>query len=130
MKTEKAYYKNSNVVKWKRITYSENHMVSFLIGYGSSYECTYNEQGKVLTFKSSNGNSYECTYNKQGQQLTYKHSDGFSCERTYNEQGEKLTYKNSDGIYEIKGKKVSKEEFDSIVNEEIIEVNGIKYKRI
>jgi hypothetical protein len=78
MKTEKAYHKNSNVVKWKRIT----------------------------------------------------HSNGLSSEYTYNEQGEVLTYEDSSGYYEIKCKKVTKEEFEAFVNDDIIELNGVKYKRI
>jgi YD repeat-containing protein len=99
MKIEKAYHKNSDVVKWKRITGSDNL-------------------------------SSERTYNEQGQRLTCEHSDGSSSEYTYNEQGEQLTYKSSNGYYEIKGEEVTKEEFYSFVNDEIIEVNGIKYKRI
>jgi hypothetical protein len=102
MKIEKAYHKNSDVIKWKRITYSDDY---------SSY-------------------SSERTYNEQGKQLTFKSSNGFSYEHTYNEQGQVLTFKNSDGMYAIKGKYVTKEEFDSFVNDDIIEVNGIKYKRI
>ena len=99
MKTEIAYHKNSDVVKWKRRTHSDD----------STYEYTYNEQGKLLTYKSSNGYNYE---------------------RTYNEQGQEETYKNSNGYYRIKGKYVTREEFEAFVNDEIIEVNGIKYKRI
>jgi YD repeat-containing protein len=99
MNYEIAYYKNSNVIKWKRITYSN--------GYNS--ERTYNEQGQVLTFKNS---------------------DGYIAEYTYNEQGQELTYKDSDGIYAIKCKEVTKEEFEAFVNDDIIDVNGIKYKRI
>jgi YD repeat-containing protein len=99
MKTEIAYHKNSDVVKWERRTYSD----------GSNSEHTYNEQGKVLTYKSSSGYSFEYTYNEQGEELTYKHSDGY---------------------YAIKCKEVTKEEFEAFVNDDIIELNGVKYKRI
>ena len=99
MKTEKAYHKNSDVLKWKRKTDS--------IGF-----------------------SWEQTYNEQGREETYKNSAGFSFERTYNEQGQEETYKNSDGTYIIKDKYVTKEEFEAFVNDDIIELNGIKYKRI
>jgi len=78
MKTEKAYHKNSDVLKWKRKT----------------------------------------------------DSIGFSWEQTYNEQGREETYKNSDGTYIIKDKYVTKEEFEAFVNDDIIELNGVKYKRI
>jgi hypothetical protein len=78
MKTEIAYHKNSDVVKWKRIT----------------------------------------------------HSDGYNFEYTHNEQGQAETYKNSNGTYRIKGKEVTKEEFEAFVNNDIIELNGVKYKRI
>lgn len=84
MKTEKAYHKNSDVIKWKRITGLDDRT-------GLDY---------------------------------------YSSERTYNEQGEVLTFKNSDGHYAIKGKEVTKEEFEAFVNDDIIELNGIKYKRI
>lgn len=99
MKTEIAYHKNSDIVKWKRKRHSD--------GY-----CN------------------ERTYNEQGQQLTLKDSNGYINERTYNEQGQEETYKDSDGYYEIKCKEVTKQEFEAFVNEEIIELNGIKYKRI
>jgi uncharacterized LabA/DUF88 family protein len=99
MKTEKAYYKNSDILKWERKTFS-------------------------------NGFINEYTYNEQGKQLTFKDSDGYSSEYTYNEQGQEETYKNSNGKYRIKGKEVTKEEFDSFLNDDIIELNGIKYKRI
>jgi hypothetical protein len=87
MKTEIAYHKNSDVIKWKRITFSTGH---------------------------------------------------FSCEYTYNEQGQEETFKNSSGHYEIKGKKVTREEFeaenydryDDLKYSDIIELNGVKYKRI
>jgi hypothetical protein len=59
-----------------------------------------------------------------------KTEEGYYSELTFNEQGKISTYKDSNGTYRIKGKKVTKEEFDSFVNDEIIEVNGIKYKRI
>ena len=52
MKIEKSYHKNSNILKWERITHSN--------GYNS--ERTYNKQGEELTFKDSNGSSYEHTY--------------------------------------------------------------------
>jgi YD repeat-containing protein len=141
MKTEKAYYKNSDVVKWKRITHSDDYSSEYTYNEqgqhltyknsdGYSYEHTYNKQGQQLTYKNSKGYNSERTYNEQGEQLTFKNSSGFSCERTYNEQGQELTFKDSDGIYEIKCKTVTKEEFEAFVNDEIIDVNGIKYKRI
>ena len=100
MKEFKAYHKNTNVLKYKRVEYSDDF----------SYERTYNEQGQQVAFKNSNGSSFE-----------YK---------TYNEQGQLVTFKDSDGYYAIKGKKVTKAEFEAFTNDGIIEVNGIKYKRI
>jgi YD repeat-containing protein len=118
MNIEKAFHKNSDVVKWKRRIYSN----------GSSCERTYNEQGQEETYKDSGGYSFEYTYNEQGQVETFKNSNGYSFEYTYNEQW--LTYKNSNGYYAIKGKYVTKEEFEAFVDDEIIELNGVKYKRI
>jgi hypothetical protein len=54
-------------------------------------------------------------------------------EKAYHKNSDVLKWKritDSDGTYRIKGKEVTKEEFDSFVNDDIIEVNGIKYKRI
>ena len=52
---------------------------SFVIHkYGLITEHTYNENGNVLTFKSSNGYSSESTYDSNGNLLTYKDSDGVS----------------------------------------------------
>jgi hypothetical protein len=75
----------------------------------------------------------EIAYHKNSDVIKWKrktHSNGLSSEYTYNEQGEELTYKDSSGYYEIKCKKVTKEEFEAFVNDDIIEVKGIKYKRI
>ena len=47
---------------------------------GYSSECTYDSNGKELTFKNSNGFSYESTYDSNGNILTLKDSNGFSCE--------------------------------------------------
>ena len=70
----------------------------FIKGLSDDYylEKTYNENGKVLTFKDSDGSSYEHTYDKNGNMLTYKNSNGYSWEKTYNENGKQLTYKDSD----------------------------------
>ncbi len=65
--------------------------------YSSSYwwEKTYNEKGNLLTFKDSNSGWYEITYD---------------------DNGDELTYKNSFGEYIIKGKEVTKEEYEVFVN--------------
>ena len=72
-------------------------------------------------------------YHKNSDTLKYErveYLDGYNYERTYNEQGQQLTFKNSSGYYAIKGKRVTKEEFEAFVNNDIIEVNGVKYKKI
>jgi YD repeat-containing protein len=93
----------------------------------------YHKNSDVVKYKRYEGSSvysYEYTYNEQGKALTYKNSSGYSHEYTYNEQGKALTYKNSSGEYKIKGEFVTKQEFDAFVNDEIITVNGVKYKKI
>jgi YD repeat-containing protein len=54
----------------------------------------FNENGVRVYeyFKFSDGYSYECTYDSNGNILTYKNSIGFSYERTYDSNGNVLTY--------------------------------------
>lgn len=109
---------------------------SFLaISNGFSCEQTYDEQGKQLTFKGSDGYSCEYTYDEKGNELTFKNSSGFSCEYTYDEQGKRLTFKDSSGYYQIKGKAVTKEEYESFINgtpeytmEELVSKLGHNFK--
>jgi len=65
---------------------------------GFSYECTYDSNGKELTYKDSDGYSYEATYDSNGNVLTYKDSSGHSYEYTRDSKGKELTYKDSDGL--------------------------------
>ena len=127
MKTIKYYHKNSDVVAFKKETYSDGYsyestydekgnVLTYKDLFNYSEEHTYDENGNKLTFKDSNGCSYERTYDENGNQLTYKDSEGFSCERTYDENGKVLTYKNSNGSFMIKGKIVTKEEFESFIH--------------
>ena len=60
----------------------------------------FNENGiKVYEyFKYQSGFSYECTYDSNGKELTYKDSDGYSYEATYDSDNKELTYKDSNGV--------------------------------
>ena len=80
--------------------FNENgiRVYEYFKAYEYSEECTYDSQGKVLTFKNSFGFSYECTYDSNGKELTFKDSNGFSYEYTYDLKGNELTYKNSKGV--------------------------------
>jgi hypothetical protein len=60
-----------------------------------SYECTYDLNGKILTYKDSEEFSYEYTYDLNGNELTFKNSNGYSHEYTYDLNGKELTFKNS-----------------------------------
>ena len=97
----------------------------------------FNKKGKKLYefITYSNGFSYERTYDEKGNVLTYKDSNGFSCEITYDEKGNRLTYKNSNGTYIIRGKIVTKEEYESFINgtpeytmEELVSKLGYNFK--
>jgi len=81
--------------------FNENgiRVYEYFKAYEYSEECTYDSQGKVLTFKNSNGFSYECTYDSNGKELTFKDSNGFSYEYTYDLKGNELIYKNSKGTW-------------------------------
>ena len=64
---------------------------------GFSYECTYDSNGKELTFKNSNGYSSEYTRDSNGNELTFKDSNGYSREYTRDSNGNQLAYKDSSG---------------------------------
>jgi hypothetical protein len=61
-------------------------------------ECTYDSNGRILTFKNSYGYSHEYTYDSNGNILTYKDSKGYSYEYTYDLRGNILTFKDPNGI--------------------------------
>jgi YD repeat-containing protein len=83
-KTLKEYHSNGE---------KSYDFITFSSGY--SYECTYDKNGKELTFKNSNGYSSKTTYDRNGNELTFKDSDNYSLEFTYDENGNVLTYKDS-----------------------------------
>lgn len=65
---------------------------------GFTFECTYDSNGKELTFKDSDGFWTESTYDSNGNELTYKNSKGYWSEKTYDSNGKVLTCKNSKGV--------------------------------
>jgi YD repeat-containing protein len=87
---------------------------------GVLIECIYDNKGSMLNYKDQTGNWRKLTYDENDNELTYKNSDGYTCERTYDEQGNKLTFKNSIGEYRIKGKRVTKEEFEAFIQKQLI----------
>jgi hypothetical protein len=104
---------------------------------GFSYEQTFDSFGNDLTFKSSYGYSWEYTRDSFGNALTYRNSSGFSSEYTRDDKGNELAYKNSLELYEIKGKKVTKEQYEEFINgvkkhtmEELTKLLGYKFKLI
>ena len=121
----KAYYKNSDVLAYHK--YESN---------GILCEYTYDTYGNKITYKGSDGFSYKCTYDKNGNKTSYEDSIGFSYKYTTDENGNQIAYKNSNGYYNIKGKKVTKEEYESFINQlnyknlddKEVEIEGIKYK--
>ena len=79
----------------------------------------YHKNSDVIAYQKEtygSGSWSERTYDENGNILTFKDSDGYCNERTYDENGKLLTFKNSKGKYEIKGKEVTKEEFEAFVN--------------
>ena len=146
MKTIKNYHENSNVLAFKKETYSDGYSkestydkngnpLTYKDSDGRSCEFTYDKNGKPLTFKNSDGFSWEMTYDKNGNRLTYKDSDGLSCESTYDKNGKPLTFKNSKGVFKIKEKVVTKEEFEAFINNQNrplvgkkVVVDGVEYE--
>lgn len=95
----------------------------------------YHKGTDVVKFKRvefSGGYSTERTYDENGNELTYKNSYGYSYEFTYDENGRMLTYKSSNDCYRVKGKDVTKEEFDNFINRPCLGkkviVDGVEYE--
>ena len=58
-------------------------------------------------------------YHRNSDVAAYKkeiYDDGYWYERTYDENGNPLTFKNSEGYFGIRGRRVTKEEFEAFVN--------------
>ena len=91
-------------------------------------------RGNEIYYKYSNGYWCEYTYDDNNNELTFKDSSGYWCERTYDNNNNELTYKDSNGYYKIKGKFVTKEEFEAFVNipeytmEELVSKLGHNFK--
>jgi len=100
----KAYHKHSDVVAYHKYEYN-----------GVLHEDTYNENGKLLTFKDATG---------------------YSSKFTRDQKGNEIAYKNSTGLYKVKGEKVSKEEYEAFIDQlnsnnldgKEAEIEGRKYK--
>jgi len=86
----KAYHKNSDVVAYHK------------------YEDKFISTGVVIC---------EETFDKNGNILTYKNSNGYSEKYIRDESGTVIVYKNSYGYYRVKGKIVSKEEYEAFINQ-------------
>jgi len=105
----KAYYKNSDVVAYHK------YESKFISDHVLIYEETFDENGKLLTFKDATG---------------------YSSKFTRDQKGNEIAYKNSTGLYKVKGNRVSKEEYEAFINQlnstnidgEEVEIKGRKYK--
>ena len=84
---------------------------------GFWFEKTYDEKGNELNCKNSEGYWLESTYDDNNNKINFKASDGFWRESTYDDNENELTYKDSNGNYEIKGKQVTKEKFQSFITQ-------------
>jgi hypothetical protein len=70
----------------------------------------------VIYWQAESGYWWESTCDDNRNELTFKNSNGYWWEKTYDDNGKELTYKNSKGKYSIKGKGVTKEEFEAFLN--------------
>ena len=99
---------------------------------------TYHKHSDVVAYHKYeyNGVLHEDTYNENGKLLTFKDATGYSSKFTRDQKGNEIAYKNSTGLYKVKGKKVSKEEYETFIaqlnstNLDGIEaeIEGRKYK--
>ena len=77
-------------------------------------------------------------YHKKSDIVAYEREEltnGYWYEYTYDDEGSELTFKNSDGLYVIKGKRVTKEEFEAFTNNlnrpcvgKKVIVDGVEYE--
>ena len=74
------------------------------------------KKGNIIYWETPKGHWFEQTHDDNGKCLTYNNSDGYWAVYTHDDNGKRLTFKNSNGHYEIKGKKVTKEEYEAFVN--------------
>ena len=120
-----AYHKHSDVLAYRK--YELN---------GVLCEETFDENFNILTYKDSSGYSCKYTRDENGNPLSYKTSDGYSSKTTRDENGYEIAYETSDGFYHVKGKQVTKEEYESFIDQLNstdldgieAEIEGIKYK--
>ena len=105
----KAYHKNSDIVAYHK------------------YEHKFISTGVVIC---------EETFDENGKKLTFENSNDYSSEYTRDENGNIIAYKNSDGCYEVRRKRVTKEEYESFLtqlnskdlDDKEAEIEGRKYK--
>ena len=95
----------------------------------------YHKNSDLLAFEryeNSNGYWWESTYDDNCNQLTFKTSNGYWTESTYYNKGNELTYKDSEGCFKIKGKEVTKQEFENFINRPCVGkkviVDGVEYQ--
>ena len=98
----------------------------------------YYKNSDVLAYRKYelNGVLCEYTYDENGKPLSYKTSDGYSSKTTRDENGNEIAFKNSDGFYQVKGNKVTKEEYEAFIAQlnsnnldgKEAEIEGRKYK--
>lgn len=70
-----------------------------ILGLSTNLKLFYENRIKRYQFYAfPSGSSFECTYDSDGYILTYKNSDGDWSEYTRDSEGKELTYKDSDGI--------------------------------
>jgi hypothetical protein len=74
------------------------------------------KKGNTIYRQYENGFWWESTYDDNNNVLTCKNSEGYWWEKIFDEKGNELTRKGSDGDYRIKGKDVTKEEYEAFIN--------------
>jgi len=156
-------FEDSNGFSYECTYDDKGNVLTYKNSNGFSYECTYDEQGNELTYKDSNDyfrikgeevteeefNNFRTKKEMKGTKVTkyyHKNSDivayereeltnGYCYEYTYDDEGSELTFENSDGLYVIKGKRVTKEEFEAFTNNlnrpcvgKKVIVDGVEYE--
>jgi len=110
---------------------SKGNMVHYKDSKGYEIWRDYDSNGRLIHNKHSDG--YEVWYNSKRKLIHTKNPDGYEYE--YDFEGNLVHHKNPEGVeywYSSKGKAITKQEFEdsknSIVEDSIVEIAGIKYK--
>ena len=95
---------------------SKGRVISSKAMAGGWAKFNYNESGRLTVSMYSRGAWEECVYSEAGYLLKNIDSTGYWYSFTYDSEGHRLTSIDTYGSCKVKGKVVSREEYDAFIN--------------